>query len=129
MADQSLQQMPSEIENRRACKRYKVKGVTTRVRHTGSFLWAAKHRTKVCSVINIGIGGFKFISDIPFKSGQSINVEFISGDGIYLPANGEIRYQKQNKNGFLYGVQFKDINVKLIRKIREMCVGAIPMPN
>ena len=118
-------QSESKTDNNRVMKRFEVQGLSTRIRKTGSFKWCAKQKMNLCDVRNIGRGGFNFSTEIKLSQGQSLDVDLITSKGEMLTTKGTIQHTKKedtidDDTLYSYCVSFSEINVELLRVIRNM---------
>jgi len=105
---------------KRACRRYAMPGVTTQVLE--STLIGPAQYGRSCPVENVSKGGVLFQSSHQYKVGAMLDIG-IQGPATASPifTEAEVCYKKADKGHFHYGVRFAQINVQTLRKIRQLC--------
>jgi|APSaa5957512535_1039671.scaffolds.fasta_scaffold167454_2 hypothetical protein len=103
----------------RACRRYDVPGITTKVIQEISPRFTQNPTT--CSVNNLGKGGVQFMSQARYKVGEVLNIEIQGKDAETISAQAEVRHKNQDQDIFEYGMRFSEIDISLLRQVRQLC--------
>ncbi|MBT5229776.1 MAG: PilZ domain-containing protein [Methylococcales bacterium] len=105
--------------DQRSCRRYAIPGVTTKVLQT-SMLGIPSY-TLPFNVVNIGKGGVLVEAAQKFKLGESIDLEIEGPNTRSIYTTAEVCYRTKTGDGFNYGFKFEEIDVNVIRQVRQLC--------